>query len=146
MKKNLVITNIFCQLLGASLYKGSTVLNVIYLFFKKWGDPGPPASPPAGALMPPPSYHPNNLSWTGFWMLFLVYTRFFLTQNPTLRRDQTVYHWKHDNPFQYVACRYVGLRELTFSLQKMHRIQNWFAAACKSRSFSLTHTSPRLKH
>ena len=37
MKKNLVITNIFCQPLGASLYKGSTVLNFIYLFFKKSG-------------------------------------------------------------------------------------------------------------
>ena len=62
MKKNLVITNIFCQPLGVSLYKGSTVLNVIYLFFKKWGGPGSPAPPPAGALMSPPSYHPNNLS------------------------------------------------------------------------------------
>ena len=37
MKKNLVITNIFCHSLGASLYKGSTVLNFIYLFFKKSG-------------------------------------------------------------------------------------------------------------
>ena len=146
MIKNLVITKIFCQPIGASLYKGSTLLNFIYLFFKKWGAPGPPAPPPARSLMPPPSYHPNNLSWTGFRMLFLVHTRFFLTQNPTLRRDQTVYHSKHDNLFQCVACRYVGLRELTFSPQKMHRIQNQFAAACKSSSFSLTHTSPRLKH
>ena len=63
MKKNLVITNIFCQPIGASLYKGSTVLNFIYLFFKKsGGGGGPPAPPPARALMPPPSYHPNNLS------------------------------------------------------------------------------------
>ena len=37
MIKNLVIRNIFCQPLGASLYKGSTLLNFIYLFFKKWG-------------------------------------------------------------------------------------------------------------
>ena len=118
MKKNLVITNIFCHPLGASLNKGSTVLNFIYYFSKSRGRPGPPAPPPARALMPPPSYHPNNLSWTGFRMLFLVYTRFFLTQNPTLRRDQTVYHSKHDNPFQCLACRYVGLRELTFSPQK----------------------------
>ena len=146
MIKNLVITKIFCQPLGASLYKGSTLLNFIYLFFKKWGAPGPPAPPPARSVMPPPSYHPNNLSWTGFRMLFLVHTRFFLTQNPTLRRDQMVYHSKHDSLFQCVACRYVGLRELTFSPQKMHKIQNRFAAACKSRLFSLTHTSPRLKH
>ena len=40
MIKNLVITNIFCQPLGASLYKGSTLLNFIYLFFKKWGGGG----------------------------------------------------------------------------------------------------------
>ena len=146
MIKNLVITKIFCQPLGASLYKGSTLLNFIYLFFKKWGAPGPPAPPPARSVMPPPSYHPNNLSWTGFRMLFLVHTRFFLTQNPTLRRDQMGYHSKHDSLFQCVACRYVGLRELTFSPQKMHKTQNRFAAACKSRLFSLTHTSPRLKH
>ena len=31
--------NIFCQSLGPSLYRGSTVLNFIYLFFKKWGSP-----------------------------------------------------------------------------------------------------------
>ena len=31
--------NIFCQSLGPSLYRGSTVLNFIYLFFfKKWID------------------------------------------------------------------------------------------------------------
>ena len=45
MIKNLVIRNIFCQPLGASLYKGSTLLNFIYLFFKKWGGGG-------GALAP----------------------------------------------------------------------------------------------
>ena len=41
---NLVITNIFYQSLCPSLYQGSTVLNFIYLFFKKWGvgEPGPP--------------------------------------------------------------------------------------------------------
>ena len=49
---NLVITKIFCQSLGPSLYRGSTVLNFIYLFFKKWGRPGlpPPAPLPARAL------------------------------------------------------------------------------------------------
>ena len=53
MKKNLVITNIFCQSLGPSLYRGSTVRNFIYLFFKKWGwRASPPAPPPARALQP----------------------------------------------------------------------------------------------
>ena len=33
---NLVITNIFCQSLGPLLYRGSTVLNLISLFFNKW--------------------------------------------------------------------------------------------------------------
>ena len=46
MKKNLVITNIFCQPIGASLYKGSTVLNFIYLFFKKSGGGRPASSSP----------------------------------------------------------------------------------------------------
>ena len=31
--------NIFCQSLDPSLYRGSTVLNFIYLLFKKWGSP-----------------------------------------------------------------------------------------------------------
>ena len=31
---NLAITKIFCQSLGPSLYRGCTVLNFIYLFFK----------------------------------------------------------------------------------------------------------------
>ena len=59
MKKNLVITNIFCQPLGASLYKGSTVLNFIYLCFKKSGGGGWPASsspcagPDAPSLLSP---------------------------------------------------------------------------------------------
>ena len=56
MIKNLVITKIFCQPLGASLYKGSTLLNFIYLFFKKWGAPGPPppcAVPDAPSLLSP---------------------------------------------------------------------------------------------
>ena len=48
MKKNLVITNIFCQPFGASLYKGSTVLNFIYLFFKKWGALAPQLLPLRG--------------------------------------------------------------------------------------------------
>ena len=52
MKKNLVITNIFCQSLGPSLYRGSTVLNLIYLFFKKWGALALQAPPPARALQP----------------------------------------------------------------------------------------------
>ena len=34
---NLVETKIFCQSLGPSSYRGFTVLNFIYLFFKKWG-------------------------------------------------------------------------------------------------------------
>ena len=34
---SLVITKIFCQSLGPLLYPGCTVLNFIYLFFKKWG-------------------------------------------------------------------------------------------------------------
>ena len=70
MKKNLVITNIFCQPLGASLYKGSTVLNFIYLFFKKWGAPGPPAPPPARSLrgLPPitPITYPEQASECSF--------------------------------------------------------------------------------
>ena len=37
MKKNLVITKIFFQSLSPSFYRGCTVLNFIYLFFKKWG-------------------------------------------------------------------------------------------------------------
>ena len=41
----LIITNIFCQSLGPSLYRGSTVLNFIYLFFKKWGSPFPRTGP-----------------------------------------------------------------------------------------------------
>ena len=141
MIKNLVITKIFCQPIGASLYKGSTLLNFIYLFFKKWGAPGPPAPPPARSLMPPPSYHPNNLSWTWFRMLFLVYTRFFLTQNPNLRRDQTGYHSKHDNLFQCVACRYVGLRELTFFTTK--NAQNP-ESICRSLLISLIFTHPNV--
>ena len=32
---NLVITNIFCQFLGPSLYRGSTVFNFVWLVFKK---------------------------------------------------------------------------------------------------------------
>ena len=47
---NLVITNIFYHSLDPSLYRGSTVLNFIYLFFKKWGALAPPAPPPARAL------------------------------------------------------------------------------------------------
>ena len=47
---NLVITNTFCHTLDPSLYRGSTVLNFIYLFFKKWGALAPPAPPPARAL------------------------------------------------------------------------------------------------
>ena len=46
---NLVIKNIFCQSLDPLLYRGSTVLNFIYLFFKRWGGPWPPSpSPCAG--------------------------------------------------------------------------------------------------
>ena len=45
---SLVITKIFCQSLGPLLYPGCTVLNFIYLFFKKWG----------GVLCPPPSPSP----------------------------------------------------------------------------------------
>ena len=42
----LVITNIFCHSLVPSLYRGSTVLNFIYLFFKNWGGGGlPPPFP-----------------------------------------------------------------------------------------------------
>ena len=52
MKKNPVITNIFCQSLGPSLYRGSTVLNFIYLFFKKWGALALTAPPRARALQP----------------------------------------------------------------------------------------------
>ena len=37
---SLVITRIFCQSLGPLLYPGCTVLNFIYLFFKKWGGGG----------------------------------------------------------------------------------------------------------
>ena len=50
---SLVITKIFCQSLGPLLYPGCTVLNFIYLFFKKWGGGGsllPPAPPPVQAL------------------------------------------------------------------------------------------------
>ena len=47
---NLVITNIFCHSLDPSLYRGSTVVNFIYSFFKKGGGLDPPAPPPAGAL------------------------------------------------------------------------------------------------
>ena len=47
---NLVITDIFCHTLNPSLYGGSTVLNFIYLFFKKWGALAPRAPPPARAL------------------------------------------------------------------------------------------------
>ena len=48
---NLVLTKIFCQSLGPSLYRGCTVLNCIYLLFKKWGVPGPPSpSPCAGPV------------------------------------------------------------------------------------------------
>ena len=32
---NLVITNMFCQSLGPSLYRGSTVFNFVWLVFKK---------------------------------------------------------------------------------------------------------------
>ena len=42
---NLVMTNIFCQSLGLTLYRGSTVLNFIYLFFKKLGGPTTPPPP-----------------------------------------------------------------------------------------------------
>ena len=60
MKKNLVITNIFCHSLGASLYKGSTVLNFIYLFFKKSGEGAwpPSSSPCAGPDAPVPPISP----------------------------------------------------------------------------------------
>ena len=44
---SLVITKIFCQSLGPLLYPGCTVLNFIYLFFKKWGVGG-------GSLPPQP--------------------------------------------------------------------------------------------
>ena len=42
---NLVVTKIFCQPLGPSLYRGCTVLNFIYLFSKS-GVPGPPKPSP----------------------------------------------------------------------------------------------------
>ena len=45
----LVITNILCQSLGPSLYRGSTVLN--FIFQKVWGgELAPPAPPSARAL------------------------------------------------------------------------------------------------
>ena len=50
---SLVITKIFCQSLGPLLYPGCTVLNFIYLFFKKWGGgfSAPPSpSPCAGPV------------------------------------------------------------------------------------------------
>ena len=38
--------NIFCQFLGPFLYRGSTVLNFIYLLIvQKVGGPGPPPPP-----------------------------------------------------------------------------------------------------
>ena len=46
---SLVITKIFCQSLGPLLYPGCTVLNFIYLFFKKWG---------GGVVLSPPSPSP----------------------------------------------------------------------------------------
>ena len=35
ISSNLVVTNIFCQFLGPSLYRGSTVFNFVWLVFKK---------------------------------------------------------------------------------------------------------------
>ena len=47
---SLVITKIFCQSLGPLLYPGCTVLNFIYLFFKKWGGGAVRLCPPPQPL------------------------------------------------------------------------------------------------
>ena len=48
LKKNLVITNIFCQSLGPSLYRGSTVLNFIYFSKSGGGGEAPQVHPLRG--------------------------------------------------------------------------------------------------
>ena len=42
---NLIIADVFCQSLSPSLYRGSNVLNFIYLLFKKGGSPFPLRGP-----------------------------------------------------------------------------------------------------